>query len=84
MSPVLFKGDVKQSVPSYHELILNKGDKLFICSDGVHNIIDPQTLQFFLNKEDSTHSLIATIDQRIQKEASDNASLILVEGFDDL
>jgi len=76
------QGDFKKSVPSYQELILNKGDKLFICSDGVHNIIDPQTLQFLLNKEDSTDSLIETIDQRLQKEASDNASLILIEDFD--
>lgn len=78
------QGDVKKSVPSYQELNLNKGDKLFICSDGVHNIIDPQTLQFLLNKKDSTDSLIATINQRLQKEASDNASLILIEDFDDL
>lgn len=76
------QGDVKKSVPSYHELTLNKGDKLFICSDGVHNIIDPNTLQYLLNKEESTGALISTIDQRLQKEASDNASLILIEGFD--
>ncbi|MGO2293877.1 MAG: PP2C family protein-serine/threonine phosphatase [Psychroflexus halocasei] len=76
------QGDVKKSVPSYQKLNLNKGDKLFIYSDGLHNIIDPQTLQFLLNKGDSTDSLIATINQRLQKEASDNASLILVEDFD--
>tara|TARA_R110002012_G_scaffold321944_1_gene552639 strand:- start:95148 stop:95852 length:705 start_codon:yes stop_codon:yes gene_type:complete len=76
------QGDVKKSVPSYQELILNNGDQLFICSDGVHNIIDSNTLQYLLNKEDSTDALIATIDQRIEKEAIDNASLILIEGFD--
>ncbi|MDN6327056.1 MAG: serine/threonine-protein phosphatase [Alkalibacterium sp.] len=76
------QGDVKKSVPSYQELLLDKRDKLFICSDGVHNIIDPQTLQFLLNNEDSADSLITTIDQRLQKEARDNASLILIEGFD--
>ena len=61
---------------------MNNGDQLFICSDGVHNIIDSNTLQYLLNKEDSTDALIATIDQRIEKEAIDNASLILIEGFD--
>lgn len=76
------QGDVKKSVPSFQELILNKGDKLFICSDGVHNIIDPNTLQYLLNKENSTDSLIATLDQRLEKEAIDNASLILIDGFD--
>lgn len=76
------QSDVKKSVPSYQELNLDKNDKLFICSDGVHNIIDPKTLQYLLNKEDSTDSLMATIDEILQKETSDNASLILVEGFD--
>ena len=76
------QGDIKKSVPSYQELLLNKDNKLFICSDGVHTIIDPQTLQFLLNKEDSTDSLMAIIDQRLEKEASDNASLILIEDFD--
>ncbi len=76
------QGNFQKSVPSYHELTLNKGDKLFICSDGVHNIIDPNTLQYLLNKEESTGALISTIDQRLQKEASDNASLILIESFD--
>ncbi|ADF54432.1 protein phosphatase 2C-related protein [Zunongwangia profunda SM-A87] len=76
------QGDVKKSLPSYQELLLNKEDKLFICSDGVHNIIDSHTLQFLFNNEDSTDSLIDTIEQRLQKEANDNASLILIEGFD--
>ncbi|MBI6119150.1 PP2C family protein-serine/threonine phosphatase [Salegentibacter maritimus] len=76
------QGNFQKSVPSYHELTLNKGDKLFICSDGVHNIIDPNTLQYLLNKEESTGALISTIDQRLQKEGSDNASLILIESFD--
>lgn len=76
------QGDIKKSLPSYQELTLNKGDKLFICSDGVHNLIDSHTLQYLLNKEDSTDSLLATIDQRLEKEAIDNASLILIEGFD--
>ena len=76
------QGDINKSLPSYQEILLNKDDKLFICSDGAHTIIDPQTLQFLLNKEDSTDSLMATIDQRLEKEASDNASLILIEDFD--
>ncbi|MEO2070882.1 MAG: PP2C family serine/threonine-protein phosphatase [Zunongwangia sp.] len=76
------QGDFDKSIPSYQELILNKEDKLFICSDGAHNLIDTQTLQFLINKKDSTNSLIATIEQRIKKETNDNASLILIESFD--
>ncbi len=76
------QGDSKKSIPSFHELLLNRGDELIICSDGVHNIIDAHTLQYILNNEDSTNSIIDTINLRLEKEAKDNASLILIEDFD--
>ncbi len=76
------QGDVKKSIPSYHELLLNKGDELIICSDGVHNIIDAHTLQYMLNNKDSANSVIDTINLRLENEANDNASLILIEDFD--
>ncbi|WP_417558323.1 PP2C family protein-serine/threonine phosphatase [Mesoflavibacter zeaxanthinifaciens] len=76
------QGDSKKSIPSYHKLLLKEGDQLFICSDGVHNIIDAHTLQYLLNNEDSPNSLIDAIDQRLEKEANDNASLILIKDFD--
>lgn len=76
------QGDMKKSIPSYHELLLNKEDQLFICSDGVHNIIDAHSLQYLLSNEGSIDSAIKVIDQRLQKEANDNASLILIEDFD--
>lgn len=72
------QGDIKKSIPSYKEVLLNKGDQLLICSDGVHNIIDSHTLQYMLNNEDSLNSAIDIIDQRLEKEAVDNATLILI------
>ncbi len=76
------QGDVKKSVPSHQELLLNKGDKLFICSDGVHNIMDSLTLQYLLNVNEASGTLLDAIDQRLIQEANDNASLILVEDFE--
>jgi protein phosphatase len=76
------QGDSKKSIPSFHELLLKKGDELIICSDGVHNIIDAHTLQYILNNEDSSNLVIDTINQRLEKEANDNASLILIEDFE--
>lgn len=72
------QGDMEKSLPSYHELQLKVGDKLFICSDGVYNIIDPQTLQYLLKKVNSADSLLKIIDQRLMQEANDNASLIFI------
>lgn len=75
------QGDVKKSIPSYKQLILNKEDNLFICSDGVHNLIDAISLQYLINKEYSINSLLETIDRRLTIEANDNASLIAINGF---
>lgn len=76
------QGDSKKSIPSFFEFLLNKGDELIICSDGVHNIIDAHTLQYILHNKDSTNSGIDTINLRLENEANDNASLILIEDFD--
>jgi len=75
------QGDVKKSEPSFKNILLNKGDKVFICSDGVHNIIDSLTLQYLLNLNESSGTILDSIDQRLLQEANDNASLILIEDF---
>ncbi|MDR5591320.1 PP2C family protein-serine/threonine phosphatase [Christiangramia sp. SM2212] len=75
------QGDVKKSEPSFQKFLLNKGDKVFVCSDGVHNIMDSLTLQYLLNINETSGTLLDTIDQRLIEEANDNASLILIEDF---
>lgn len=72
------QGDVKNSIISYQELIIKDNDFLIVCSDGVHNIIDGQTIQYILNQEESINSVIEIINQRLLREANDNASLILI------
>jgi protein phosphatase len=69
-------GDIKKSVISYHELTINEKDKLIICSDGVHNIIDGQTMLYLMNCNKEDISFIDEINNRLEKEASDNASMI--------
>ncbi|GHA38227.1 protein phosphatase [Salinimicrobium marinum] len=76
------QGEVKKSKPSYKEFSLKKEDILFLCSDGVHNIIDAQTLQYMIKEEDSEMSLSDLLNERIAKEATDNASLIMINHFD--
>lgn len=76
------KGEVKKSIPSFKEISLNKEDKLFLCSDGVHNIIDAQTIQHLIYKSASELSVSEILNGRISKEAIDNASLIMINDFD--
>ena len=68
------QGDVKKSVISYQELTINEKDQLIICSDGVHNIIDSQTMLFYLNNINI--SFRDKLNERLKNESEDNASLI--------
>lgn len=73
------QGDTKKSVISYQELTVKENDELIICSDGVHNIIDSQTMLFLMKNENS--SFIDKINSRLKNEANDNASLISIKNF---
>ena len=76
------QGDVKKSIPSYHELLLNKGDELIICASVVTKYMDSYTVRYNRKNKDYGHSVIDTINLHLEKEAKDNASLILIEDFD--
>jgi protein phosphatase len=70
------QGNVTKSVISYQELKVKEKDELIICSDGVHDIIDSQTFLFLFNNRKTQTSLINELNDRLQNEAKDNASLI--------
>ncbi len=74
------QGDIKKSVISYQELIVKENDELIICSDGVHSIFDSQTLLFLMKNEQT--GFINKLNDRLKKEANDNASLILISEFE--
>ncbi len=75
------QGDIKKSMISYQEFITKEKDELIICSDGVHSIIDSQTLLFLMNDNKAPKSFIDTLNHRLQNEAIDNASLIYITEF---
>ncbi len=72
------QGDVKKSMISYQEFITKEKDELIICSDGVHSVIDSQTLLFLMNDNKAPNSFIDTLNHRLKNEAIDNASLISI------
>jgi protein phosphatase len=72
------QGDIKKSIISYQELVVNDKDKLIICSDGVHNIIDSQTMLFLMNNQKINSSFIDQLNNRLNNESDDNASLIYI------
>lgn len=72
------QGDVKKSVISYKSLEISDKDQLIICSDGVHNLLDSQTIQYMINNEKAKCSVVELINDRLFNEAEDNASLIYI------
>ncbi|SNY95265.1 PP2C family protein-serine/threonine phosphatase [Flagellimonas pacifica] len=75
------QGNLRKSYVSYQELELNdKTDKLIICSDGLHNIIDGHSIEYLLKNSKSSDEVIEKIRNRLKMEAEDNASLIFVFG----
>jgi len=75
------QGDVKKSVISYQELDTKENDELIICSDGVHSLIDSQTMLFLMNNSKNSAFFIDELNCRLGNEANDNASLIYVTEF---
>ncbi len=73
------QGNLRKSYVSYQELELNgKTDKLIICSDGLHNIIDSHNIEYLLKNNKSTDLVIKKIRDRLKMEAEDNASFIFI------
>ena len=73
------QGNVKKSVISYQELMVNENDQLIICSDGVHNIVDSQTMLFLMNNIEDSNSFIHHLNERLKDESDDNASLVYIK-----
>ena len=73
------QGETEKSKISYKQLELGNNDTIILCSDGVHNIMDTQTLLFMIKNGRSIFT--EELDSRLLKEATDNASLIAISEF---
>ncbi len=73
------QGDIKRSQISFTELDeISNNDLIFICSDGVHNIIDGLSIENILSASLDLDIAIETITNRLKLESIDNASLIII------
>jgi len=57
---------------------IDADDIIIICSDGVHDIIDANSIEFMLNQALNIDLAIKKIKKRIEIEAIDNSSLIAI------
>ena len=73
------QGETEKSKISYEQLQLNNNDTIILCSDGMHSIIDTQTLLYTIKKGISTFT--QEVNNRLLKESTDNASFIAISEF---
>ena len=74
------QGEIDKSQISSIELTdISNNDLIFVCSDGVHNIMDGHSLGYILRNSINLDTAIETITNRLKLESIDNASLILIK-----
>lgn len=75
------QGEVENSQAEILELgSIKSEDVFFICSDGVHDILEGIQLQLILNSSSSTEEAISNIERRCNIDSKDNFSLISIQG----
>lgn len=73
-------GGFEVVVPDVVTLELKSGDRLLLCSDGVTNVIDDETLQHYLNQANDADSICCQIISAANMKASpDNATALVVQ-----
>ncbi len=57
------------------------GDTFLLCSDGLYNSVDKETLLKFVTMKDQKDTVDGLIENALQNKASDNVSVIVVKGL---
>ena len=64
----------------YGKIELQGGDKLLLCSDGVHDFISFEELSLLLGSDDTAHNIAENIRKKaLKNETDDNLSAIVAE-----
>lgn len=68
--------------PDIHQELLQRGDRIMLCSDGVYKSMPSEMLQEVLAKEDAIEDIVKLLDGICEKNGYDNYSIILMEVLD--
>lgn len=69
----------QKAIPEVCSLELQEGDRLFLCSDGVHKRIPYSMLDRSLRAEKSLNAIVCDVKDLCDKYSDDNYSGILIE-----
>lgn len=77
VSRCFFSYQGEKAVPEIHQLEVQPGDRLLLCSDGVYKSIPPEILTDCLMDDRSPEQIIDVIDFLCEKNGDDNYTAIL-------
>lgn len=67
------------SVVDVFELAMRVGDRMLVCSDGLHGMVDHDTLQEILNLSDINECADALVQAALDAGGNDNIGLVLAD-----
>lgn len=73
------QGDEEIIQADYAKINLLEDDIILICTDGVHDIIDTKSMEYYLRQAPTLENFSNEIDKRCQNEAKDNYSWVVVK-----
>lgn len=68
----------EKAVPDVAQFDLEPGDRIFLCTDGVHKYVDPEILKARLLDDKTPEVIIDTIAFLCEKFSDDNFSAVLI------
>ena len=77
-----FTGRPDVAIPEIHQAILQRGDKILLCSDGLYKSMPPDMLKERVMDEKSPAEILDEFDSLCAKNGDDNYSGILLEILD--
>ena len=73
------QGDEEIIQADYAKIILYEDDVVLICTDGVHDLLDTESMEYYLRQTATLRNFSSEIDKRCQNEAKDNYSWVVIK-----
>lgn len=77
LSRCFFSYNPVKAYPDIMQFPVQPGDRILLCSDGVHKSMSPEALQALMQDYDTPEQIIEAIDRICQTESHDNYSAIV-------
>jgi serine/threonine protein phosphatase PrpC len=63
---------------SAHERVLTDGEMLLLCSDGLHALLDAESIRQILTEHPIVHAVDRLVERALDRGGNDNITAVLV------